>query len=84
MDEKNKSVNDLQDRLEKTQVEGEKQQRLEALKSAIHLFNTNPDEKNHQSLKEQLEEALLHFDAEHHELVMVMQNTINSLSNSGV
>ena len=84
MNEKNKSVNDLQDHLEKTQVDEEKQQRIDALKSAIQLFNSDPDEKNHQSLKEQLEEAILDFDAEHHELVMVMRNTINSLSNSGV
>ena len=84
MDETNKSVNDLQNQIEKTEVDGEKQQQLEAIKKSIHLLNTDPDEKHHQTLREQLEEAMLHFDAEHHELVIAMQNTINSLSNSGV
>lgn len=84
MDETDKSVNGLQDQIEKTQVEGEKKERLEAIKESIHLINNDPDGKHHRTLKEQLEEALLHFDAEHHELVMAMQNTINSLSNSGV
>ena len=84
MDEQNKSVNDLQNQIEKTQVEGEKQQQLEAIKKSIDLINTDPDEKHRATLKEQLEGALLNFDAEHHELVLAMQNTINSLSNSGV
>jgi len=84
MDETDKSVNDLKDQIEKTQVDGEKKHRLEAIKKSIHLFNTDPDKKHHQTLKEQLEDALLHFDAEHHELVIAMQNTINTLSNSGV
>ncbi len=84
MDETEKSVNDLKDQIEKTQVDGEKHQRLEGIKESIHLFNTDPDEKHYQTLKEQLEEALFLFDAEHHELVIAMQSAITSLSNSGV
>ncbi len=84
MDETKKSVDNLQDQIEKTRVEGEKHQRLEEIKKSIHLLNSDSDEKDRQTLKEQLEDALLHFDAEHHELVIAMQNTINSLSNSGV
>ena len=75
MDETKKSVDNLNNQIEKTQVEGEKQQRLEEIKKSIHLFNNDPDEKNHRKLKEQLEEAMLHFDAEHHDLVMAMQNS---------
>ena len=84
MDEMDKSVNDLQDQIEKTQVEGEKKQKLEAIEKSIHLLNSDPDGKHHQTLREQLEDAMLHFDAEHHDLVIAMQNAINSLSNSGV
>ena len=84
MDETEKSVEDLYNQISKAEVEGEKQQRLEEIKRSIDLINDHPDEKHRHTLKEQLEEALLHFDVEHHELVMAMQNTINSLSNSGV
>jgi hypothetical protein len=84
MDETNTSVNNLQEQIEKTQVEGEKHRKLEEIKQSIHLINTDPDEKHRHTLKAQLEEAMLHFDAEHHQLVMTMQSTINSLSNSGV
>jgi len=86
MDETQKSIDDLQNQIDKAEVEveDEKHQRLDAIKKSIHLYNTNPDEKNRRSLKEQLEEAMLHFDVEHHQLVLAMENAINTLSNSGV
>jgi hypothetical protein len=84
MDETKKSVDNLQEQIEKTQVEGEKSQKLAEIKKSIDLLDSDTDGKQHQTLKEQLEDALLHFDAEHHALVIAMQNTINSLSNSGV
>ena len=77
------AVSNLQSTIKETDVEGEKGRVLSDLEAHV-------DELDHDSeddltrLRERLEGALLHFDAEHHDLVQSMQLTINSLSNAGV
>ncbi len=67
-----------------TDCDPEKQEKLDEIKKTIDLTNDEDGHRHHKSLKKQLEEALLHFDAEHHELVTSMQKTINTLSVGGV
>jgi hypothetical protein len=77
------AVSDLQATIKETDVSGEKGTVLSEIEAHV-------DEMDHDSeddlarLKEKLEAALFHFDAEHHSLVESIQITINSLSNAGV
>ena len=77
------AVSNLQATIKETDVSGEKGSVLSEIEA--HVDDLDHDsEDDLLTLKEKLEGAMLHFDAEHHGLVQSMQLTINSLSNAGV
>jgi len=86
MDAIKKSLSELNYHIEKTEGEGGEHHRLNEIKRLLHLIDRHPDDEQeyHRSLKEQLEEAVFHFDAKHHEFVTAMQSAITVLDNSGV
>lgn len=77
------AVSDLQAQIQETHVSGDQA-------SVLSDIEAHCDELDHDSeddlatLKEKLQNAMAHFDAEHHSLVQSMQIAINSLSNAGV
>ena len=84
MDKTKEACDNLVNQIDQTECDPEKQEKLEEIKKTIDLTNGEDGHKHHKSLKEQLEAAMLHFDAGHHELVTSMQQTINTLSVGGV
>jgi hypothetical protein len=77
------AVSDLQTTIKETDVDGEKESVLSDIEAHVDELD-HDSEDDLATLKEKLQGALLHFDAEHHGLVQSMQITINSLSNAGV
>lgn len=77
------AVNNLQTTIKETDVSGEKGSVLSDIEAHVDGLD-HDSEDDLAMLKEKLEGAMLHFDAEHHGLVQSMQIAINSLSNAGV
>jgi hypothetical protein len=77
------AVSDLQSRIKETDVKGEKGRVLTEIETQCEELD-HDSEDDLAALKEKLQGAMLHFDAEHHGLVESMQITLNSLSNAGV
>lgn len=77
------AVSDLQATIKGTDVSGEKGSVLSEIEAHVDALD-HDSEDDLARLKEKLEAALLHFDAEHHTLVESIQIAINSLSNAGV
>ena len=77
------AVSNLQTTIKETDVDGEKESVLSDIEAHVDELD-HDSEDDLATLKEKLQGAVLHFDAEHHSLVQSMQITINSLSNAGV
>lgn len=77
------AIDDLRVEMEKAEVPAEKQDMLDDI--AEHCDRLQDEQgRDYGLLQDKLEKAVLHFDAEHHQLVRSMQNVINSLSDAGV
>ena len=77
------AVSNLQTQMQETDVSGEKERVLSDIEAHVDEMD-HDSEDDLATLKEKLQKAMAHFDAEHHSLVQSMQIAINSLSNAGV
>lgn len=83
MEKAKKSVADLQETIAKSEVSEEQQTTLDDVAQHIERFQGDP-QAHHHSLRERLEEAIVEFDAEHHDVYESLRLAIYDLSNAGV
>ena len=82
--ELNDSLKRLQDEIKKTKTEPEKQGMLDQLNEQIQQMFDEPEGEHHFTLRERLDEALVHFKVEHPNLGQALEIAVNSLSNTGI
>ncbi|MCB0210647.1 MAG: DUF4404 family protein [Anaerolineae bacterium] len=82
--ELNDSLKRLQDEIKKTKTESEKQVLLDQLNDQIQQMFDEPEGEHHLSLRERLDEAIIHFKVEHPQLGQALEIAANSLSNTGI
>lgn len=82
--EMNDSLKQLQDEIRRTKTDPEKQGILDQLGDQIQYMFDEPEGEHHHSLRERLDEAIIHFKVEHPKLGHAMEIAANSLSNIGI
>lgn len=80
-----KNLERLRTEIEKSpQSDRQRQQLLNELKADIEKSIDTPPSEHHQSLRDRLKEAVVHFEAEHPTLGQAMEIAAHSLSSIGI
>ncbi len=83
MEQAKKSVENLKQVVEETNVSEDQQETLDDITKHIDRFQDNP-KANRYTLRDRLETAVTEFDADHHKLMESMREAILSLNVAGV
>ncbi|MCB9079867.1 MAG: DUF4404 family protein [Anaerolineaceae bacterium] len=80
----NESLKKVQEEIGKTKTDAERQGMLDQLNTQIQQMFDEPEGEHHHTLRERLDEAIVHFKVEHPQLGQAMEIAVNSLSNLGI